>query len=147
MGYVDVKTNSEPVKKEQGIHFYAHKSCKSSNNNGIIHFDLVKINLGGGFNSSKGVFTALRSGLYNFMFNAHKEESNWEALRVYLRVNDHGKGEALTPIGVFPHTIVLHSMLKLKKGDRVDLYKIGGQMTCNAKDPNSHFSGSLLVED
>lgn len=147
MGYLDVKNNTELVKKEQGVHFYAHKGCKSSNDIGVIPFNLVKINLGGGFNSSNGVFTAPKPGIYNFMFNAIKEDLTMERLAIYLRVNGVGKGETATPSGIFPYSASLHTMLKLKKGDRVDLYKTSGLLACNINDPNSHFSGSLLVED
>jgi len=103
--------------------------------------------MGGGFNSSKGVFTAPKPGTYKFMFNAIKEATTIEALNVFLRINGVGKAEGITPSGFSPHSIVVHAVLKLKKGDRVDLYKTGGRLGCNTNDPNSHFSGSLLVED
>lgn len=141
MGYLDVKGN------EQGIHFYTHKSCNSHHDNGIIPFDLVKINLGGGFNSSTGVFTAPKSGFYKFIFNALKEYTVVEGLLVNLRVNKIVQGESNTPLGVNPHSLMLHAILKLKKGDRVDLYKKGGRLGCNPNFSNSHFSGSLLVEE
>ena len=142
MGYLD----TGPVIRDQGIHFYAHKACQSSNDNGIIPFDLVKVNLGGGFNSSSGVFTTPKSGFYKFMFNALKEFSFIEGLHVDIRVNRIVQAESITPHGVNPHSLALHAILKLRKGDRVDLYKKGGRLGCNPKDPNSHFSGSLLVE-
>lgn len=147
MGYLDTKNDKGPVIKDQGVLFYAHKACQSSNDNGIIPFDLVKINLGGGFNSSSGVFTTPKSGFYKFMFiNALKEFSVIEGLHVDIRVNRIVQAESITPHGVNPHSLSLHAILKLKKGDRVDLYKKMGKLGCNPKNPNSHFSGSLLVE-
>jgi len=146
MGNLDL-SSIHPVKKGEHVHFYAHKGCQSSNDNGIIPFDLVKINLGGGLNSVTGVFTAPKSGFYKFMFNAIKEYSFIEGLHVNIRVNRNVQGESITPMGVNAHSLMLHAILKLKKGDRVDLYKKGGRLSCNPVYPNSHFSGSLLVED
>ena len=146
MGYLDVKNSFESARKPEGVHFYVHQGCKKDNIKGIIVFNWVKVNVGSGYNFSSGVFAAPKAGLYRFMFNAVKEDLTMDRLAIYLRVNDFGKGETTTPAGIFPYSVSLHAMLKLKKGDRVDLYKNEGKLGCNAKDPNSHFSGSLLEE-
>jgi len=146
MGYIDVKNHSEPVRKPEGVHFYVHQRCIKHKTKGIVVFDWVKINVGNGYNFSTGVFVAPKPGLYQFMFNAIKEDLTMDRLAIYLRVNDVGKGETATPTGIFSYPVSLHAMLKLKKGDRVDMYKNEGKLGCNGKDPNSHFSGSLLEE-
>ena len=92
---MEVRNSTEPAKKDRGIHFYAHKGCKTSDANGIVPFNLVKINLGGGFNSSTAVFTAPKPGLYKFMLNGIKKDFDMASLHIYIRVNDVRKGESM----------------------------------------------------
>jgi len=145
IGYLDVKTIRE------GVHFYAHKSCSASNRNGIVHFDLVDLNVGGGYDASTGVFTSPTSGIYQFSLNALKEQTHHHVqspiLVIFLRVNRERKGVAFSVGGNSPSPVGLHSTLKLRKGDTVDLYKSSGIMNCNDNEPSSHFIGSLLEED
>jgi len=141
IGYLDIKTI------HGGVHFYVHKSCSASNENGIIRFDLVKLNMGNAYNKSAGVFKAPKSGVYQFAFNALNYPDFKDFLVVYLRVNGVNIGITFSLSGLFQYPVSLHSTLKLKKGDRVDLYKARGQLDCNDQELSSHFTGSLLEED
>jgi len=81
IGYLDIKTI------DGGVHFYVQKSCSASNENGIIRFDLVKLNMGNAYNKSDGIFKAPKSGVYQFAFNALKNPLIQDSLVVFLRVN------------------------------------------------------------
>jgi len=131
-----------------GVHFYAHNGCfntKANKGGAIIPFNLVKLNVGGAFNS--GVFTAPKSGTYQFAFKAMKDPNDVNCLIVFLRVNGVEKSVTFSSDGKSVYPVSLHSTLKLEKGDRVDLFKKTSQLFCNEKEPSSFFTGSLVEED
>jgi len=113
--------------------------------------------LGKSFNLKESVFIAPREGIYEFTFNGHKKGNHEEpVLKVLLRLN--GK-EVLTAfsedfIGDHPEAgihnfrspISMHSMLKLKKGDRIDLFSKEGTLHGNYHYHQIHFTGKLLFE-
>lgn len=162
MGYVDFITTAqtdqikrtEQLTKHEAVHFYVQKGCKSHNKMGIIPFDLVKLNMGNAFNPFNGVFTVPKPGVYQFNFTGKKTHVNMlqtkDILVIFLRVNGVQVAAGASLWGFPAHPISLHATLKLKKGDRVDLFKTTGALECidiEAGFPTSHFTGSLLQED
>ena len=147
---------TDPFAKQEGVHFYVQKGCKNNHikDGASIPFDLVKLNLGNAFNPSNGVFTAPRPDVYQFIFTGKKAHTNNifntnDMVTVFLRVNGVNVAGGASPWGFPSHPITLHSTLKLKRGDRIDLFKTVGTLDCDAIDgkPSSHFTGSLLQED
>lgn len=141
IGYLDVKMIHE------GVHFYAHKGCALTDAHGIIPFNLLKLNLGGAFDFVSGVFTAPKSGFYQFVFKTHKDQHKPDCLIVFLRLNGVKQSVTFSSTGPSVYPVSLHSTLKLKKGDQVDLFKTTSKLFCNDMEPSSYFTGSLLEED
>ena len=124
---------------ESGVHFYAHQSSKAPNGNGIMLFDVVRLNLGGALNAKTGIFTAPRPGVYQFAFKGMKSTLFIDSVVIHLRVNNVKSSTAFCNAGIGTSIPVsFHFLLKLAKGDRVDLYKTSGQLDHNDKEPRIH---------
>lgn len=131
-----------------GVHFYAHQSSKAPSGNGIMLFDVVRLNLGDALNAKTGVFTAPRSGVYQFAFKGMKSVYFVDAVIIFLRVNRVKSSTAFCNAAIGTGTSVsFHFILKLAKGDRIDLYKTSGQLERNDNEPSIHYTGTLLEED
>ena len=92
-----------------------------------------------------GIFTAKKSGMYHFSFVGIKN-SGAITLAVYLRRNDHVIGQAMATNERGSFTLSLTSTLKLKEGDRIDLYKTTGELYDDG-DLYTHFTGWIMEED
>lgn len=84
--------------------------------NEVVKFDKVWTNIGNGYDSSSGVFTAPRGGVYQFSCSAMTASN--KTLRLHLMKNDQ------RTVGLYPgqsgHNMgTLSMVLQLKKGDRV----------------------------
>jgi len=120
-----------------------------------VRFEEVLLNLGGAFNLKENVFIAPKSGIYEFNFDGHKTGTS-EFLNISLRLNGKDAVNAFSDFmeqHTFRNLISMHSLLKLKKGDRVDLYVKQGNLLDDAIDGNNNvvqhtqFTGKLLLED
>ena len=78
-----------------------------------------------------------------------KDDYNIESVWIYLyRINGTKIGTADAATGPLGLHAVMQSTLKLKKGDRVDLWKSRyGALEYRSGDPSSHFTGWLLSEE
>lgn len=133
---------------EYGIYFYVQTSNNGSfPGKGVLTFDRVIANIGGGMNSKTGVFTAPRAGVYTFSFSIIKHPYKFDYLEVYLRLNGIRVGHSVAGSGVFAVPVTLHSVLRLKKSDRVDLWKSHGELNTQCNGYCHHFTGSLMEED
>jgi len=103
------------------------------------------MNGGGGLNETTGIFTAPKPRIYRFSFNCQKGYVE-QRLHIELRVNGINVGDAFTdrPFGHNP--AVIHSVLKLKAGDEVHLFKNGDGVIHDDGTPDTHFSGWLVDE-
>lgn len=103
------------------------------------------MNEGGGLDGTTGIFTAPKPGIYRFWFNGQKGGYG-EKLHIELKVNGVNVGDAFTNRLVGDLPAALHSVLKLKAGDEVYLFKNGVGMLQDDATPDTHFSGWLVDE-
>jgi len=119
---------------------------QDSSDSKVINFNLQLVNLGNAMNMSTGVFTAPVSGIYQFSFSITKHGLSPNELYVHLRHNSKKIGVSISNAGIFSGLSSFQSVIALKKGDRVDLYKEKGRILDSVPRCN-HFSGMLLHED
>jgi len=95
----------------------------------------------------KGVFTVPKAGLYTFFFSIAKNSFDIKWLEIDLRVNGVQIGHSLAGSGFFSAPATLQTYLKLRKGDRVDLWKSYGSLNHICAFYCHHFTGFLIEED
>ena len=132
-----------------GIYFYVQRSGEVPiAENGVIRFNRERLNIGGAMDMSSGVFTVPKNGIYFLSFSMSKDGYNIESMWIYFRINGFKIGTAVAGTGLLGLHAVMQSTLKLKKGDRVDLWKSRyGALEYRSGDPSSHFTGWLLSEE
>jgi C1q-related factor len=139
IGSVDVK--SSPV------YFYAQRYSDYIGDGKPMTFDFARTNIGGAMNTSSGIFTAPKSGIYLFSFSGLKGNV---AVPLYLNLilNDYIVGSSFAGASTDFSTISLVSTLHLRAGDNVSLKtNVNGILDDNSAGPYTHFSGILLQED
>ena len=104
-------------------------------NNEVVKFDKVWTNIGNGYDSSSGVFTAPRGGVYQFSCSAMTAYD--KILRLHLMKNDQ-RTVSLYPGQSGYNTGTLSMVLELKKGDRVYI-KQGGREKSLYSESGSNF--------
>ena len=150
---MEYASNSTPA---DAVYFNAQKQEAFTTANAMIPFEFTVLNIGGAlnlnWNSNGHLFTAPRSGIYEFNVAGVKGQVQ-ETLFIALRLNkqpvahvwvDYASSHGLlTPFS-------LHSILKVKKGDTVDLFNIGGGEGWGLYDDDrrlTQFTGKLLYWD
>jgi len=132
---------------ESGIYFHVQIGNRSVPENGVLRYDHLTSNVGGGMNLKTGVFTAPKAGLYIFSFSIGKNGFSIDYLSIFLRLNGKPIGYSGTSTGFFVAWATLQPILKLKRGDRIDLWKMHGEIHQQCTVYCHHFSGSLLEEN
>jgi len=143
IGFLEVKTKS--------VHFFVQRRTTLTQN-GIIPFEIEKMNVGGAMNLITGVFTAPVAGIYHFQFSGRKDDS-MDYLEVSLELN--GGLISYTSAGIWRgpnnkesiNLNAIHVSLRLERGDRVNLNKNSATLYDFPWYPITHFTGSLLEED
>jgi len=126
----------------------------------VVQFEEEILNLGDSFDIKESVFIAPKDGIYEFILNGYKRGFNKEhILEISLRLNGkavvNALAEELVVQNQSSHDIVhhfhcpisMHSMLKLKKGDRIDVFKKQGNLHVKDFHRPFHFSGKLLFNE
>jgi hypothetical protein len=149
IGYADVK--SAPV------HFYVQKNSTFSTLKTPIPFDLAVVNEGNAMNSTSGIFTAPRPGIYFFSFTGvatFPASSSKVNLYIFLYLNGGYVGtgyveEANTVTGQ-SSPLTMQSTLILKKGDQVWVqidFKSPDVILFDYSGHLTHFTGLALEEE
>ena len=152
MGYVELQPSEkylEPPKekKRSQIYFHVQIDSRAVPANGVLNYDRQVSNVGGGMDLKRGVFTVPISGLYTFSFSILKNGYELKWMEISLRVNGVQIGQSLAGSGMFAAPATLQTYLKLKKGDRVDLWKSFGSLHYVCTFYCHHFIGLLIEED
>jgi len=134
--------------KTKNIHFYVQKNLTFSAPNAVIPFELARLNEGGAFNFSSGIFTIPVPGIYHFDLSAVKSHLA-QYLSIHLQVNGATLGNTFTSKSTTGSrdVVSLSASLRLAKGDRVNLVNNGNGVIYDDKGHVTHFSGWLVEED
>ena len=137
-------------------YFYVQRNTPFSTQNVAIPFEIVRLNIGGAFDLSSGIFTAPRSGTYFFSFIGFPDfpASSFVRMTVGLFLNGNqigvGESEETNSSKGQNEQLSLQSTLNLKAGDKIWLEIIrtsgAGEFLFDAGGWN-HFSGWLLEEE
>jgi hypothetical protein len=145
IGYADVK--SAPV------HFYAKRSTNFNTIGTPILFEFSRVNEGNAMDLNTGKFTAPRPGIYFFSFTglASFPASSFRVnLEVTLYLNGGGIGRGWVEGKDQRSPLLVHSTLKLKKGDQVwveiNLLSSGVNLF-DSHAHHTHFTGWMLEEE
>lgn len=143
--------------KSSPVYFHAQAPYNSGppDNMGraMMRFDSTVLNIGGAMNSSSGVFTAPRSGIYSFSFTGvgRYYSRDGAELMFALVVNGNEVGRAVTRSRDDSfHTHSFHSTLELKTGDLLwtaILTSNNAQFYDETHVRYNHFTGHLLLEN
>jgi len=134
---------------ESGIHFYVQigKEDQFVPETGVLRYSHEVSNIGGAMDLKSGVFTAPIAGTYSFSFSMTKNPDNFDYFEIVLRLNGARIALSVAGNGYFGAPVTLQSVLKLKKGDRIDLWKSHGEFHKLCGSFCHHFIGSLIEED
>ena len=108
------------------VAFTASRSSSFSSSIGLIIFDNVITNLGGGYNSSTGIFACPSDGAYVFTWTHMTQNGNH--CYVYLNINGtiQDQLQAFAHLGGFKHTAysqpTMTGTFQLSKGDNVSVH-------------------------
>jgi hypothetical protein len=138
------------------VHFEVQRNSKFNTTNTPIPFNLEMVNEGNAMNSTSGIFTAPRQGIYffSFMGAVHLSSSSNSFLNSFLYLNGNLIGtstvsEGNSAGGQFS-PLTLQSTLNLKKGDEVwvGIEYLGTSSYLHDDSRHfTHFTGFMLEEE
>ena len=137
-------------------YFYVQRNTPFSTQNVAIPFEIVRLNIGGAFDLSAGIFTAPRTGIYFFSFIGFPDfpASSFVRMTVGLFLNGNqigvGESEETNSSKGQNEQLSLQSTLNLKAGDKIWLeiiYTSGAEIFLFDAGGYNHFSGWLLEEE
>ena len=103
-----------------GVFFYVQKN-NALKGPAVVRFDVQRENSGRAMNRFTGVFTVPKPGAYHFAFIGLKSH-DFDQFIMYLRVNGVKLASFYSGVGPVMYPVAIHSTLKLKMGDRVDIF-------------------------
>ena len=134
------------------MHFFVQRNTSFGRVDSVVTFEFARLNVGRAMDVKRGVFTAPVPGVYHFVFKGKKDWSE-KHLTVVLRLNGVIIASSYAPAHLLyreMQTVALQATLKLRKGDRMDLFNLGDGVLNESPLINHHntqFTGSLLDED
>ena len=115
---------------------------------GILRYNLARLNVGRAMDLSTGIFTVPVNGVYHFQFTGVRD--GHEDRAIYLEVNGDRVASSYSRIQLaVGHTFVtgaFHASFRLKKGDKVNIFKDQVNLLDNMFF-YTHFTGWLVEED
>ena len=150
-----VSTDVKPgplLSSDSGVHFFVQRDRPTqANTEGVIPFQIEKLNIGGAINTSTGIFTVPKNGVYHFSFSGMMKLGMGK-IYVLLRRNmnetiavahgDVGANTTISPMISFTATV------QLKKNEFISLYKLNnsGILYDSPYFSYTSYTGSLLMD-
>ncbi|XP_063419139.1 complement C1q-like protein 2 [Mytilus trossulus] len=104
-----------------------------------VKFETIKENIGNGYNSGTGIFTAPTKGLYHFTASARQSRSG------YLHLGMFRNGEEMAvSVALNGNSLTIGTTFTLQSGDRVYVQNIYSRASGIVGAGQTYFSGSLL---
>ncbi|XP_063419142.1 complement C1q-like protein 2 [Mytilus trossulus] len=104
-----------------------------------VKFETIKENIGNGYNSGTGIFTAPTKGLYHFTASARQSRSG------YLHLGMFRNGEEMAvSVAMDYQSLTIGTTFTLQSGDRVYVKNIWSRASGIVGAGQTYFSGSLL---
>ncbi|XP_063397777.1 complement C1q-like protein 2 isoform X2 [Mytilus trossulus] len=104
-----------------------------------VKFEAIKENIGNGYNSGTGIFTAPTKGLYHFTASARQSRSG------YLHLGMFRNGEEMAvSVALNYNSLTIGTTFTLQSGDRVYVKNIWSRASGIVGGGQTYFSGSLL---
>ena len=126
--------------------FYVTRQSPYSTSDTIIPFEIDQFNTDDlAMNLTTGVFTAPENGIYQFWISGVAWTGQVEPLWIFLRLGRNNVGVAFGSNKTDYTPFALHSMLKLERGEEIDLYLKYTTCYATGYDYGTHFTGTLLV--
>lgn len=136
VGYIDIKTGSR-------VYFQVQRNAGYGSTKTVIRpYQVEKLNVGGAMNLATGTFTTPTNGIYSFSLTALSGAV--KGASVHLRLN--GVQIAVSDTHISLNSISLSSIVKLKKGDKVDVWLDWGAIY-DSHYSFTTFNGMLVEED
>jgi len=129
------------------VFFYVQGTRTFDQRSKGVPFEKMVLNVGEAFNMTENTFAAPSAGIYEFSFVGLKKTFDFELLFISLRLNGNAATNASADANEshsFRTPVYFHSILKMKKGDRVDIFLEKGGLYGINIDPYNHFTGKLL---
>ena len=139
------------IKTTPGVYFYVQRNMAFSDTNQpeVVRFNIERLNIGKALNMTTREFKAPKSRIFHFSFSLLilKDAFTMSYMQVHLRLkNKTIVGKSFSGNGFYSSLVIFQSVLRLKKGDCINLLKKGGTIDYH-EDYLHHFSGFLLEED
>ncbi|XP_052072543.1 heavy metal-binding protein HIP-like [Mytilus californianus] len=104
-----------------------------------VKFERITENIGSGYNSGTGIFTAPTKGLYHFTASARQSRSGYLHLGLFRN-----EEEMAVSVGVNYNSLTIGATFTLQSGDRVYVKNIWSRSSGIVGAGQSYFSGNLV---
>ncbi|XP_063397778.1 collagen alpha-1(VIII) chain-like [Mytilus trossulus] len=104
-----------------------------------VKFERITENIGSGYNSGTGIFTAPIKGLYHFTASARQSKSGFLHLGLFRN-----NAQMAVSVAVNFNSLTIGATLTLQSGDRVYVKNVWDQPSGIVGAGQSYFSGSLV---
>ena len=110
----------------------------------ITGFKEFLLNIGESFTLSDGIFTAPRNGIYEFSASLHHHDDGSNALAVVRNSAQVLRFSAFQNGGPSDWTLTFNWIMKLQRGDKIQLQVVQGQFYCDNIYAYCIFNGKIL---
>lgn len=132
-----------------GIHFFVQRKTPL-NYDGVVTFEIEKLNVGGAIEFSTGIFTTPKTGIYHFTFSGIRDKGP-EDTYVELHRTTGSQTDKIV-VAYADHSASYGALgftatIRLLKGDIINVVLKNGGLYDSSVCSYTSFTGSLLMEE